>query len=137
MTDPIADMLTRIRNAQMARKQDVLIPYSALKFSIAKILETEKFIAGVDKVPFNMSRRKGKQAQFQIKINLLYHDGKPVINTIRRISKPGMRVYRRYQELPRVQNDYGISIVSTPKGVMTNRTARAEKVGGEVLCELW
>ena len=137
MTDPLADMLTRIRNAQMARKADVYMPHSNLKFAVAKILETEKFVNGVERMPLNMSRRKGKVSQYQIKIHLRYQDGKPAISQLKKISKPGRRIYCTYRDMPRVQNDYGISIVSTPKGVMTSVHAAEAKVGGEVLCELW
>lgn len=137
MTDPLADMLTRIRNAQMARKPDVYSPHSNLKFAVAKILETERFVSSVERIPLNMTRRKGKVSQYQIKIHLRYHEGKPAITELKRISKPGKRVYCTYRDMPRVQNDYGISIVSTPKGVMTSKLAAEEKVGGEILCELW
>jgi len=137
MTDPIADMLTRIRNAQMARRPDVFIPYSNLKHSVAKILEAEKFIGTIERIPLNMGHRKGKVSLYQLRIHLRYDDGRPAITKIARISKPGRRVYSKYTEMPRVQNDYGISIVSTPKGVMTSKRAREEKVGGEILCELW
>jgi len=138
MTDPIADMLTRIRNALMARKPEVLIPYSTLKFSIAKILEVERFVQAIDRLPVGNARRRGKTPHLHIRVRLRYGEqGRPVIRVLERVSKPGRRVYCKYLEIPRVQNDYGIAILSTPKGVMTSREAKKQKVGGEVLCKVW
>ncbi|MDO8931202.1 MAG: 30S ribosomal protein S8 [Rhodocyclaceae bacterium] len=126
MTDPIADMLTRIRNAQMAEKVAVSMPSSKLKVSIAKVLKDEGYID-----EFAVRENGGKA---QLDIALKYYAGRPVIERIERVSKPGLRVYRGTDDLPRVMNGLGVAIVSTPKGVMTDRRARASNVGGEVLC---
>jgi len=128
MTDPIADMLTRIRNASMVKKAELLIPYSKLKFAIAKILEKEKYIISAEKVD---------QGFRFIKISLKYEDNKPVISKISRISRVGQRIYVKKDELPRVLNGYGLAIVSTSKGVMTNREASKLNLGGEVICEVY
>lgn len=126
MTDPIADMLTRIRNAQMADKAAVTMPSSKLKVSIAKVLKDEGYIED-----FAVRENSGLS---ELDIALKYYAGRPVIERIERVSKPGLRVYKGATELPRVMNGLGIAIVSTPKGVMTDRKARAGNVGGEVLC---
>jgi small subunit ribosomal protein S8 len=126
MTDPIADMLTRIRNAQMARKTSVVMPSSKLKVSIAKVLKDEGYID-----EFAVRDAEGKA---QLDIALKYYAGRPVIERIERVSRPGLRVYKGSGDLPRVMNGLGIAIVSTPRGVMTDRKARATNVGGEVLC---
>ena len=126
MTDPIADMLTRIRNAQMAEKVAVSMPSSKLKVSIAKVLKDEGYIDD-----FAVRENAGKA---QLDIALKYYAGRPVIERIERVSKPGLRVYKGTDDLPRVMNGLGVAIVSTPKGVMTDRKARASNVGGEVLC---
>jgi len=126
MTDPIADMLTRIRNAQLAQKNSVAMPASKLKAAIAAVLKDEGFIDD-----FAVRDTEGKS---QLDIALKYYAGRPVIERIERISRPGLRVYKGSGDLPRVMNGLGIAIVSTPKGVMTDRRARATNVGGEVLC---
>jgi small subunit ribosomal protein S8 len=126
MTDPIADMLTRIRNAQMADKLAVTMPSSKLKVSIAKVLKDEGYIDD-----FAVRDNAGKA---ELDIALKYYAGRPVIERIERVSKPGLRVYKGSGDLPRVMNGLGVAIVSTPKGVMTDRKARASNVGGEVLC---
>lgn len=126
MTDPIADMLTRIRNAQMADRLGVSMPSSKLKESIAKVLRDEGYIEDY------AIRKDGAKAE--LSIELKYYAGRPVIERIERVSRPGLRVYRGMQELPKVMNGLGIAIVSTPKGVMTDRKARSANVGGEVLC---
>jgi small subunit ribosomal protein S8 len=126
MTDPIADMLTRIRNAQMAEKVAVSMPSSKLKVSIANVLKDEGYIDD-----FAVRENGGKA---QLDIALKYYAGRPVIERIERVSKPGLRVYKGTGDLPRVMNGLGVAIVSTPKGVMTDRRARASNVGGEVLC---
>jgi len=126
MTDPIADMLTRIRNAQMAEKVAVTMPSSKLKVSIAVVLKDEGYIDD-----FAVRENGGKA---QLDIALKYYAGRPVIERIERVSKPGLRVYKGTDDLPRVMNGLGVAIVSTPKGVMTDRRARASNVGGEVLC---
>lgn len=129
MTDPISDMLTRIRNAQAVRKLTVEIPYSKLKKEIATILEQEGYVQGSEVVSEGVIKA--------LKVQLQYEDKKGRITSLTRISKPGRRVYCSYKELPRVLNGLGIAIISTPKGLMTNQTARKEKVGGEVLCEIY
>ncbi len=126
MTDPVADMLTRIRNAQMAQKNSVAMPSSKLKAAIAAVLKDEGYIDD-----FAVRDAEGKS---QLDIALKYYAGRPVIERIERISRPGLRVYKGSGDLPRVMNGLGIAIVSTPKGVMTDRRARATNVGGEVLC---
>jgi len=126
MTDPIADMLTRIRNAQMAQKGAVVMPSSRLKVAIASVLKDEGYIDA-----FAVRENGGKP---ELDIALKYYAGRPVIERIERISKPGLRVYKGKDDLPRVLNGLGVAIVSTPKGVMTDRKARASNVGGEVLC---
>jgi small subunit ribosomal protein S8 len=126
MTDPIADMLNRIRNAQAVSKETVVIPYSNLKYEIAKILEEQKLIGKIEK--------KGRSPRKIIEIALKYP---AVISGLRRISKPGQRIYARVKEIKPVRGGYGISIVSTPKGLMTNKEARRKKLGGEIICEIW
>ena len=130
MNDPIADMLTRIRNAQVARHDTVTIPASNMKKAIAKIILDEGYIKSVENVNDGL--------QGSIKITLKYLDKKqPVIVGLRRISKPGLRVYATCEELPKVLGGLGIAIVSTSRGVMTDRAARKENIGGEVLCYIW
>jgi small subunit ribosomal protein S8 len=126
MTDPIADMLTRIRNAQMAEKAAVSMPSSKLKVAIAEVLRDEGYIDD-----FAVRDSSGKS---ELDIALKYYAGRPVIERIERVSKPGLRVYKGKNDLPRVMNGLGIAIVSTPQGVMTDRRARAANTGGEVLC---
>jgi len=125
MTDPIADMLTRIRNAQMTEKATVEMPSSRVKVAIAHVLKDEGYIDGF---------RVTEEAKPVLEIALRYHGGRPVIEKIERISKPGLRIYRGKDDIPRVMNGLGIAIVSTSRGVMTDRKARASGVGGEVLC---
>ncbi|MBK9019926.1 MAG: 30S ribosomal protein S8 [Sterolibacteriaceae bacterium] len=126
MTDPVADMLTRIRNAQMAEKLSVSMPSSKLKVAIAKVLKDEGYIDDF------AIRESG--AKPELDLALKYYAGRPVIERIERVSKPGLRVYKGKDDLPRVMNGLGVAIVSTPKGVMTDRRARAGNMGGEVLC---
>lgn len=125
MTDPIADMLTRIRNAHMAQKRHVEIPFSKLKYGIAQILFTEGYVERVEK--------KGDVKQI-LSIDLKYYGKTPAIQVIERESSPGHRTYRKASELPRVLNDYGVAVMSTSKGLMTNKEAAKQGVGGEVLC---
>jgi small subunit ribosomal protein S8 len=126
MTDPIADMLTRIRNAQMVEQTVVAMPSSKVKQAIAKVLKDEGYIDG-----FKVSSEEVKPV---LEIALKYYAGRPVIEKIERVSKPGLRIYRSKDDIPRVMNGLGIAIVSTSRGVMTDRKARATGVGGEVLC---
>ena len=126
MSDPIADLLTRIRNAQMVAKQTVSVPSSKVKVAIAQVLKDEGYIDG-----FEVKSEDGKS---ELEIALKYYAGRPVIERIERVSRPGLRVYKGSDDLPRVMNGLGVAIVSTPKGVMTDRAARAARAGGEVLC---
>jgi len=137
MTDPIADMLTRIRNSSVIKKSEVVLPMSKVKYEIAKILKQEGWINDVQVI--KIESKKNKSVIFdQIKINLKYKkNGKSVINSLKRISKPGLKVYLKKYELPKVLNGFGISIVSTSSGLMTNKEARKKNVGGEVMCEIY
>jgi len=126
MTDPIADMLTRIRNAQMVEQAVVAMPSSKVKLAIAKVLKDEGYIDA-----FKVS---GDDVKPVLEIALKYYAGRPVIEKIERVSKPGLRIYKSKDNIPRVMNGLGIAIVSTSHGVMTDRKARATGVGGEVLC---
>lgn len=126
MTDPIADMLTRIRNAQQANKSDVTMPSSKVKVSIAKVLEDEGYIAA-----YNVSDMEGKSV---LSVSLKYYEGKPVISQIDRVSRPGLRVYKSATDIPKVIGGLGVAIVSTSQGVMADRKAKALGQGGEILC---
>ena len=126
MTDPISDMLTRIRNAQGSEKQSVAMPASRLKASIAQVLKDEGYIEDF------ALREEGTKKE--LRIALKYYAGRPVIERLERVSKPGLRVYRGRNDIPQVMNGLGVAIVSTPKGVMTDRKARQNGVGGEVIC---
>ena len=126
MSDPIADMLTRIRNAQRAEKVTVSMPSSKVKVSIAGVLKDEGYIED-----FGVRDEAGKPV---LEVQLKYYAGRPVIEKIQRVSRPGLRIYKGSQDLPKVMNGLGVAIVSTSKGVMTDRKARASGVGGEVLC---
>ena len=126
MSDPIADMLTRIRNAQVVQKTLVAMPSSKVKVAIANVLKDEGYIEN-----FAVTEADGKP---ELKIGLKYYAGRPVIERLERVSRPGLRVYKGKDEIPNVMNGLGVAIVSTPKGVMTDRKARATGVGGEVIC---
>ena len=126
MSDPIADMLTRIRNAQLAEKVSVSMPSSKLKVALAAVLVEEGYVDS-----YTIRENDGKP---QLEIALKYYAGRAVIERIERVSKPGLRIYKGSSDIPRVMNGLGVAIVSTPKGVMTDRKARANNVGGEVLC---
>ncbi|MBC9073394.1 30S ribosomal protein S8 [Thauera sp. CAU 1555] len=126
MSDPIADMLTRIRNAQQAQKGSVTMPSSKLKVAIANVLKDEGYIES-----YVVRENGGKP---ELDVELKYYAGRPVIERIERVSRPGLRIYKGSDDLPRVMNGLGVAIVSTPKGVMTDRAARASRVGGEVIC---
>ena len=126
MSDPIADMLTRIRNAQMVEKVSVALPASKVKQAIAQVLKEEGYIDD-----FRVISEGGKPT---LEITLKYYAGRPVIERIERVSRPGLRVYRGTKAIPQVMNGLGVAIVTTPRGVMTDRKARATGVGGEVLC---
>ena len=126
MTDPIADMLTRIRNAQSIGKTTVTMPSSKLKLSIAQVLKDEGYIEGFV--------RRENEGRPELEVSLKYYAGQPVIEKIERVSRPGLRIYKGRDDLPKVMNGLGVAIVSTSRGVMTDRKARATGVGGEVLC---
>ena len=126
MSDPIADMLTRIRNAQVVQKVAVSMPSSKVKVAIAEVLKDEGYIED-----FAVLQASGKA---ELKIGLKYYAGRPVIERLERVSRPGLRVYRGKADIPTVMNGLGVAIVSTPRGVMTDRKARATGVGGEVIC---
>lgn len=130
VTDPIADMLTRIRNGMLARHEHVRVPASKLKLEIAKVLKGQGYIQKYDLVD---DKRQG-----QIRIHLRYgEDGEPVITGLRRVSKPGLRVYVDAKRVPRVMGGLGVAVLSTSTGVLTDREARRRRVGGEVLCYVW
>ena len=126
MSDPIADMLTRIRNAQIVQKAAVTMPSSKLKVAIAQVLKDEGYI--------DAYAVKGEAGKTELEIGLKYYAGRPVIERIERVSRPGLRIYKGRHEIPQVMNGLGVAIVTTPKGVMTDRKARAAGIGGEVLC---
>ena len=126
MSDPIADMLTRIRNGQMRNKVSVSMPSSKIKQAIASVLKDEGYIDG-----FNVAVVLGKPT---LNVDLKYYAGQPVIEKIQRISKPGLRIYKDSENLPKVMNGLGVAILTTPKGVMTDIKAKAAGIGGEVLC---
>ncbi len=130
MSDPLGDMLTRIRNGQMRRKSKVVTPASSLRERVLTVLEQEGYIRGYLRV-----EATGAKPEFEIELK--YYEGEPVISEIKRVSKPGRRVYSAVKDLPRVRNGLGISILSTPKGVMSDAEARTENVGGEVLCTVY
>ena len=128
MTDPIADMLTRIRNASAVKKAEVVIPFSKIKLAIAEILAKEGYVGKVKKIDDHYG---------QIVITLKYEKGNAVITSIKRVSKSGRRVYTGKDKLPRVLNNLGIAILSTSKGIMTNKQAGKDSIGGEVICEVY
>ncbi len=127
MSDPISDMLTRVRNAQLAEKAMVSMPSSKLKVAIAEVLKEEGYVDG-----YKVTAGEGGKSTLEI--GLKYYSGRPVIEKIQRISRPGLRIYKGSNDIPKVMNGLGIAIVSTSKGLMTDRKARANGIGGEVLC---
>jgi small subunit ribosomal protein S8 len=129
MTDPVADMLTRIRNAQQAQKRSVSIPYSRQKEALLRVLVEEGYVADCTV--------QGEAAAKSLQVTLKYYQGRSVIERVERVSRPGLRIYRRKTELPRVNSGLGVSIISTSKGIMTDRAARALGQGGEVLCTVY
>lgn len=126
MTDPVSDMLTRIRNAQLSEKKEVTMPSSKLKTAIVKVLKDEGYIEN-----YHVSNLAGKAS---LSIQLKYYNGVAVIDSIQRVSRPGLRIYKSQSDLPQVMNGLGIAILSTSRGVMTERSAKAMGVGGEILC---
>lgn len=129
MTDPICDMLNRIRNAEMVFKEKIEVPYSKIKNEIARILQENGFILGFEK--------KGKKNRKILEIYLKYDGKTPAISGLRRVSKPGQRIYKGFKEIKPVKSGYGIAIISTSKGLMTDREAKKRKIGGEIICEVW
>ena len=128
-TDPISDMLTRIRNALAAGKQDLVLPYSKFKHSLATVLLEEGFLAGVNELPGRIK---------MLQINLKYNpNGGPVISGIKRISTPGQRIYMPVAKIPRTNGGFGVTVVSTSKGLVTDKRARKDRIGGEVICQVW
>lgn len=130
MTDPLADLLTRIRNGQRAHKSSITAPASRLRANVLEVLKSEGYIRGY-------SRKELAKGIDELTIELKYYEGDPVIREISRISKPGRRVYSKIKDLPRIYNGLGISILSTPRGVMSDAEARDKNVGGEVLCRVF
>lgn len=130
MTDPLGDMLTRIRNGQQARKVKISSPYSKLRLNVLEVLKREGYIRGFVDAEISSGIR-------EIEVELKYHDGTPVIKEVKRVSKPGRRVYSKIKDLSPVYNGLGISILSTPRGVLSDNEARAQNVGGEVLCQVF
>jgi small subunit ribosomal protein S8 len=128
MTDPIADLLTRIRNAQLARQASVTMPSSTVKVAICRALKDEGYLESV---------KVSGGPKLELTLGLKYHNGRPVIEHLKRVSTPGLRIYKRRRELPTVQGGLGVSLISTTKGVMTDRAARKEGLGGEVICTVF
>ena len=128
-TDPIADMLTRIRNASSAKKSELVLPYSKFKASLAELLKKEGFVSA-----FNELTGDHKLLQVHLKYSV---EGEAVITGIKRVSKPGQRIYVPAEKIPRTNSGYGITVVSTSRGLMTDKQARKEKIGGEVVCQVW
>jgi small subunit ribosomal protein S8 len=127
--DPIANMLTSIRNGQAVSKETVVVPFSKLKFEIAKVLEKQGFVGKV--------KKKGRKIEKNIEIELKYKDGQSLISGLKKISKPGQRIYTEAKNIKKVRNGYGISIISTSKGLMTGQEARKRNIGGELICKIW
>lgn len=127
--DQISEMLCAIRNAQAVSKDQVSVPFSNLKYEIAKILEHEGLVQAIEK--------KGKKSKKVLEIGLKYKNSFPLISGLKRVSKPGQRVYVNYKEIRPVMNGYGFSIITTSKGLLTNKEAKKQKVGGEIICEIW
>lgn len=130
MSDPIADLLTTIRNGYLARLREVSVPYSRMKESLVKILFSEGFVKGLEVVGDSPPVKR-------IKIDLKYRGQKPVVTGLKRISKPGARIYSRADKFPRVRFGFGITVISTSKGLMTNKEAKKHNLGGEIICQVW
>ncbi len=127
--DPISDMLTIIRNAQGFQKEKVVLPFSNLKFEVAKVLEKEGFLGKIDK--------RGKKEKKKLEILLKYENGAPAISGLKKISKSGQRIYKSHKDIRKIRGGYGIAIISTSKGLMTDKEARKKRLGGEVIAEIW
>ena len=130
LSDPIGDMIARLKNAQMRKHKKVVLPSSKFKAKIAAVLKNEGFI-----IDYKVNENEGNKSALEI--NLKYNYGSPVISTIERVSKPGRRIFSRAESLPKINNGLGIAIISTPKGVMTDVDARKQKVGGEIICKVF
>jgi small subunit ribosomal protein S8 len=129
MTDPISDMLTHIRNATAIGKAEVVLPYSKFKQSLGEILQSQGLVSSVE------ISEKGERKFLNVKLK--YQDGRPVISGVKRVSKPGQRIYASAKEIPRTQNGFGVTILSTPRGLMSDMQARKERLGGEIICQIW
>lgn len=129
VNDPIGDMLIQIKNASLSRKKDIHLPFSRIKFEVAKILSKEGFIGDIEK--------EGDGPKSTLRIQIKYFENTPVITDLKRKSKPGLRIYVNHQQIPTVVGGMGIAILSTPQGIMTGKTARKQGIGGELLCEIW
>lgn len=129
VNDPLGDLLAQIKNAAMANKKTVDLPYSKMKMAVAKVLVDEGYLLS--------ATQEGQMPKAQLRLELSYQDKTPVLTDLKRISKPGMRLYIRANQIPLVVGGMGIAILSTPKGVMTGKTAREQRVGGELLCKIW
>ena len=129
MQDPIADMLTRVRNSSMARQSEVDVPSSGIKKAIAEVLKSEGFINGYSVIEGG--------AQATLRIELKYRNSKPVIEGLKRVSRPSRRIYVPHDDIPKVMSGLGVNILSTPRGVISDRTARSQRVGGEIICAVW
>jgi len=134
--DPIADMFTRIRNASAVRKPEIVLPMSKLKYEVAKILEAEGWIKKAEIIPGGLNGRHSNFDQLQIQLKYRKNN-KPQITSIQRVSRPGLRIYVSKDEIPRVLNNFGIAIISTSRGLMTNKEAKKQKIGGEVIGEIF
>ncbi len=134
MTDPIADMLTRIRNALAIKKPEIVLPYSKVKFNIAKVLEKEKLIEKVETIDATKSKTGFKQLKIKLKYD---ENNQSVIGTLKRISSPGQRIYVKKDKIPKVLNGLGLNVLSTSKGLMTGQEAREKNLGGELICEIY
>ena len=134
-SDPLGDMLTRIRNGQRAQKSSILVPSSKLRANVLEVLKREGYIRGYQVV--DAQAQKTANGYSDIRVDLKYHEGSPAIKEIARVSKPGRRVYSKIKELPKYYNGLGVMILSTPRGVMADHEARVAKVGGEVLCRVF
>ncbi|OGZ23751.1 MAG: 30S ribosomal protein S8 [Candidatus Nealsonbacteria bacterium RIFCSPLOWO2_01_FULL_41_9] len=137
MVDPISDMLNRIRNAQAVLKETVDFPFSNLKYEIARVLEKSGLIGKVEKKKKKSEQGKKIQLKPFLEIALKYEDSKPLISGLKRVSKSGQRIYTPFKEIQKVRGGYGLAIISTSKGLMTDREARKNKIGGEVICKVW
>lgn len=137
MTDPISDLLTRIRNASAVKKADIVLPYSRLRHEVAKLLETEKYVLRTEKIPAAKVGEEGPRYD-QLRIVMRYRsNGTPVIRHIKRVSRPSRKVYVTVEKIPTILNGLGLAVLSTSKGLLTNAQARKEKIGGELMFEIW